>query len=136
MKKILLIALLAILSTTPAYADGRDGHGGGRGGGGEGWWIIPALIGGALIYDLTRPQPVYVQPAPVYVEPAPVYAPSNSPGNAPDVASSSVQYWYFCAAANGYYPYVRSCPNGWESVPTIPPAALPSAPYPPPPPPR
>jgi hypothetical protein len=51
MKKILLIALLAILSTAPAYADGRDGHGWGRGGGG-GWWIVPALIGCALIYEM------------------------------------------------------------------------------------
>ena len=34
MKKILLIAFLAILSTTPAYAEGR--HGGGHGGGGHG----------------------------------------------------------------------------------------------------
>jgi len=129
MKKILLIALLAILSTTPAYADGRGGHGGGHGGGG-GWWIIPALIGGALIYDLTRPPPVYAQPAPVYMEPAPVYA------RPPNAAYSSVQYWYFCAAANGYYPYVRSCPGGWQTVPTTPPDPLPSAPYAPPPPPQ
>ena len=126
MKKILLIALLAILSTTPAYADGGNGRGwgrggGGRGGGGNGWWIVPALIGGALIYELTQPQPAYVQPAPVYVQPAPVYA--------PNVASSSVQYWYFCAAANGYYPYVRSCPSGWQAVPTTPPVTLPSASY-------
>lgn len=127
MKKILLIALLAISSTTPAYADGGNGRGGGHGGGG--WWIVPVLIGGALLYELTQPQPAYSQPAPVYVDPAPAYAPENSPVNDPEVVFSSEQYWYFCAAANGYYPYVRSCPGGWQAVPTTPRDALPSAPY-------
>jgi hypothetical protein len=129
MKKILFIAFLAIISTAPAYAADR-GHGGGGGGwgrgggwaGGWGWgggWIGPALIGGAIAYDLSYPYypyypyPVYQQPYPVYTQPAPVYAPS--------VAPSSVQYWYFCAAANGYYPYVPSCPSGWQAVPTTPP---------------
>jgi hypothetical protein len=122
----LFIAFLAILSTTPAYAEG--GHGGGHGGGGGrgggwGWggsWIFPALIGGAIVYDLTQPQTVYVQPAPPY-----------APGYAPSVAPSSVPYWYFCAAANAYYPYVSSCPSGWQAVLATPPppATLPSAPY-------
>jgi hypothetical protein len=125
MKK-LFIVFLAILSTTPAYAEGGHGGGGGHDGGGGrgggwGWgggWIFPALIGGAIVYDLSQPQTVYVQPAPPY---APGYAPS------------SVQYWYFCPAANAYYPYVPSCPSGWQAVlatpPPPPPATLPSAPY-------
>jgi hypothetical protein len=55
-------------------------------------WVAPAVIGGAVVYGLTRPtivqsqpvyvqsqpvyvqsQPVYVQPQPVYVQPQPVY---------------------------------------------------------------
>jgi hypothetical protein len=128
MKKLLFIAFLAIISTTQSYAaDGRHG-GGGRGGGGwdrgGGWgwggaWIAPALIGGAIGYDLAYPYypyypyPVYQQPYPVYTQPAPAYAPS--------VAPPSVQYWYFCTAANAYYPYVQSCPSGWQAVPAIPP---------------
>jgi hypothetical protein len=116
MKK-LLIALLAVLSTAPAYADGWHGRGWERGSG-WGWgdsWIVPALIGGAVVYDLAQPQTVYIQPAPVY---APVYAPA-----------AVQQYWYFCAAANAYYPYVSSCPNGWQAVPATPPANLPGTPY-------
>jgi hypothetical protein len=128
MKKILLIAFLAILSTTVAYAEG--GHGGGHGGGGRGgghgggwgrgggwgWgggWIGPALIGGAFAYDLAYPYPYYAQPYPVYDQPYPGYAPG--------VAPSSVQYWYFCPAAKAYYPYVQSCPGGWQAIPAMPP---------------
>ena len=120
MKKVLFISFLAILSTNPAYAEGGrgGGHGGGweRGGGWGGGWIFPALIGGAILYDLTQPQTVYIQPAPPY---------------APGVAPSPVPYWYFCPAANAYYPYVSSCPSGWQAVLATPPplATLPSAPY-------
>ena len=139
MKKLLII-FLAILSTTPAYAEGGHGgggHGGGHGGGwgrGGGWgwgggWIFPALIGGAIGYDLAYPYPGYAQPYPVYGQPYPVYA-QPAPVYAPGVAPSSVQYWYFCPAANAYYPYVPSCPSGWQAVLATPPppATLPSAP--------
>lgn len=118
MKKVLIV-FLAMLIVSPAYAD-RDGeyrHGGGYHDGG--WWLFPALVGGAIFYDMTRPQPpvVYVQPAPVY---------------APDIAPVAQQYWYFCRAANAYYPYVASCPGGWQAVPATPPAVPAGAPYPPP----
>ena len=121
MKK-LSIVLLTILAASPAYAEGDHGYGGGRDGGGwvrGGGWIFPALIGGAIIYDLTQPQVVVlphtlVLPQTVYIQPPPAPA---------------VQYWYFCAAANGYYPYVATCPTGWQAVPATPPAALPGGPY-------
>ncbi len=133
MKK-LLIALLALALTTPAFADrghGRGwdrGHDWGRGGGWRGDWIFPALIGGAIIYDLARPQPVYVQ------QPEPVYAPSYAPASV--AVPPPVQNWYFCPAANAYYPYVGSCPTGWQTVPATPPlnsaAAAGTTPPPPP----
>jgi hypothetical protein len=117
MKK-LLIAILAILCISPAYADhGWGGRGGWRGGWG-GDWIAPALVGGMIGYDLAYPYrygypypypyPAYEQ-APVYVQPAPVYAPP------------SMQYWYYCASAKGYYPYVANCPESWQPVPARPP---------------
>lgn len=31
-------------------------------------------------------------------------------------------YWYHCAKPEGYYPYVTSCPGGWQTVPAQPPA--------------
>jgi hypothetical protein len=134
MKKLIL-AIIAILSIAPVYADGRHGggHGGGRGdwgrGGGWGWgnnWIVPALIGGAVVYDLTRPQTIYVQPAPIYVQPDVVYvqtAPVYASGHEIRTVTPSASYWYFCPAANGYYPYVSSCPSGWQTVPATPPTS-------------
>jgi hypothetical protein len=109
MKKI-FIALLAALLISPAYADGGHGrHHGGEFRGGWGWeggWIFPALIGGAIIYDITQPRTTYVQPEPIYL---------------PSVAPVAAASWYFCPAANGYYPYVASCPSGWQTVPATPP---------------
>ena len=127
MKKILTILVLT-LAVTPVFADGDRGGGWERGGhwgharewehgdGGGGFWILPALIGGAVLYDLTRPppEPVYVQPAPYYVQPAPSYDASAT------VPAGS--YWYYCAASRAYYPYVASCPAGWQTVPATPPA--------------
>ena len=41
----------------------------------------------------------YAPPPPVeYVQPAPQ------------------QYWYYCGSARAYYPYVQSCPEGWQQV--------------------
>ncbi|MGC2458790.1 MAG: hypothetical protein WA435_12435 [Gallionellaceae bacterium] len=107
MKKILLIPFLAILSNAPAYAAGGGGHSGGWGHGG-GWgrgggWIAPALIGGAIAYDLGYPYPVYApyyspypndappvyaQPQPFYAPPAPSYAPSAAPRSAQQIGIS------------------------------------------------
>lgn len=124
MKK-LLIALLATLIVSPAYADhGWGGRGEWRGGWG-GDWIAPALIGGMIGYDLAYPYrygypyPVYAQPVPVYVQPAPVYVQPAPAYVAP--VQPPMQFWYYCASAKGYYPYVTSCPESWQPVPAQPP---------------
>jgi len=135
MKKFLLIFMLSIFATTPALAD--RGYGRGYGGGGRwGWggaWIVPAVIGGAILYEATRPHYVYAEPVPVYVQPGQVYGPAYGP-----TVAAPPQPWYFCPGVNGYYPYVRECPTGWQVVPLTPPGAIASGPHgaPPPPPPR
>jgi hypothetical protein len=35
---------------------------------------------------------------------------------APQAAS-----WYYCRKPDGYYPYVKACPGGWQTVPAQPP---------------
>ena len=117
--RILLSILVAAFLITPAYAEGGHrewGHDGGRwrhGGDWGGSLILPAIITGAIIYDVTRPRTVYVEPAPTYVPaPGPVVAPVSQPG----------AYWYYCPASRTYYPYVASCQSGWQTVPATPPA--------------
>lgn len=61
-------------------------------------------------------QPIVIQRAPqVYVE---QYAPPQEMPPAPERTS----YWYYCAAAKAYYPYVNECPGGWQKVLPQPPA--------------
>jgi hypothetical protein len=74
MKKILLVVLMTI--TTAAFAQHghfRHGHHHGgywqRGHGGAWTWMVPAIIGGAIVYEVSRqtpPQTVIIQqPQPV-----------------------------------------------------------------------
>ena len=60
-------------------------------------------------YPAYYPAPVVVQQQPtVYVE-QPVAAPQVQP-------QQPSGYWYYCAASQAYYPYVRDCAGGWQRV--------------------
>lgn len=50
------------------------------------------------------PSTIVVQPPP----PPPVYIEQHE---APATA-----FWYYCRSADGYYPYVRECREGWLKV--------------------
>lgn len=63
MKK--LLAFLLLTSSTIAFAGPHHGH---RHHGHRHWhsppvhhWVVPALIGGAVVYAATRPDPVIIQ---------------------------------------------------------------------------
>ena len=75
MKKLLLaLSLLAVVGTTTAHEGFRGYRGGYYHGGCYGCgWVAPALIGGVIGYELSRPNTVYVEPQPsvVYVQPQP-----------------------------------------------------------------
>jgi hypothetical protein len=79
------------------------------------WWVV-----GGMWY--LYPWPVYPYPDP-YLPPYIATQPYPSP-----VAPPAAQFWYFCTSANGYYPYVPSCPDGWKTVPATPPDASPVPP--------
>jgi hypothetical protein len=79
MKKLLLTLALTLTATT-SMAWGHHGHHGHHNnyhhhyhGGYGGGWIGPAIIGGVIGYELSRPtvvtQPVIVQQAPIVVQP-------------------------------------------------------------------
>ena len=67
MKKFLLLMLMTISAT--AMAQGHHGGGYWARGYGGGWqWMIPTVIGGAIVYEAARQQPVYVQQQPVIIQ--------------------------------------------------------------------
>ena len=99
----------------------RGGHAGR-----VGWWWV---VGGVYYF---YPQPVYPYPdpytPPVIVAPPPavVVAPRPAtPPSAPAATPAPSGTWYYCDAAQGYYPYVPECPGGWRPVPAAPPDAPP-----------
>lgn len=67
-----------------------------------------------------RPPPVYVYSPPIIVTPAssPVYIEKGIAAAPTEQASA---YWYYCNNPQGYYPYVKACPAGWQPVPVQPP---------------
>ena len=69
MKKVLAILLLAASSTAFAQHHGfrHGGHHHNRHWHPHYGWIVPAVIGGAVVYAATRPDPVVVQQPPTVV---------------------------------------------------------------------
>ena len=119
MKQInLLVAvlLLGLVGAGNAWAD----HGHVRFGvmiSGPYWggpWYYPPP---SYYYPPYYPPVVVERPVPqVYVEQQPAPAAPPAP-----VAAAPTNYWYYCTAAKGYYPYVRECPGGWQRVQPQPP---------------
>ena len=66
MKKLLLaLSMLCVVGTAGAQWHHGCCYRGGYGGG----WVAPALIGGVIGYELSRPAPVIVEQQPVIVQP-------------------------------------------------------------------
>ncbi len=107
MKGFLRISLtvMALLLVCAGAGDAARFHGGVWVGPGWGprWWGPPPY------YPYYAEPPVIIQqPAPeIYVQPAP--QPEGS------------SYWYYCQDPQGYYPYIKQCPNGWMKVVPSPP---------------
>ena len=73
MKKLLLgLSLISVFSISSAQAHGPyrsfGWHGGYYHGGCGGCWVAPAVIGGVIGYELSRPATVYVEPQPIIVQ--------------------------------------------------------------------
>lgn len=67
---------------------------------GPGWW-------GPSVAVVSSPQVVMVPSEPrVFVERDAPAAPAAQPQ----------QWWYWCQSAQGYYPYVSTCSEGWRRV--------------------
>ena len=69
--------------------------------------------------------PYYYPPPYYYYPPSVVVAPSAPPTYierpAAPAAPEPQAWWYYCADAGAYYPYVKHCPGGWQRVAPQPP---------------
>jgi hypothetical protein len=82
--------------------------------------LFPFAVAGTITVGvaalLTAPfayagAPPYSYPY-TYAAPVSVYAAPATP---------APSYWYYCASARKYYPYVSTCPDGWmQVVPRVP----------------
>lgn len=123
LKSAIVVAIMGSVAISPAWADryGHQGRGGGhhRGGGSSHnafGWGLGILAGTAVILAATHQSRAYYPVAaaePVYWQ-RPVIVPTVIAP--PPVHARQQDYWYYCAQAGGYYPYVPSCPAGWLRV--------------------
>lgn len=123
-----LLLLTATLGANPALAQHGRHHGGGASVG-VGIYLNPWPLYYAgpryAPYYPTYPYPPYypdttlvvTQPPVVYVERGSAPAGSAPEYSQPTQASGD---WYYCHNPDGYYPYVKNCPAGWERVPSQP----------------
>ncbi len=121
-KLFLGLLLCVTVSAGSAWAHDRGyGRGGARVGVYVGvpfaysWHVVPQPYYAPYYYNY----PPYYYPRQVIVQPEPqVYIERAVPQSAPQAQA----YWYYCNAPQGYYPYVKECPAGWQQVvPTLPP---------------
>jgi len=79
---------------------------------------LGVFVGAPLFWNW--PPPYYAYPPPVVAVPSPppVYIERGSDEASP---GRDRGYWYYCYSPDGYYPYVRECPGGWERVAPTPP---------------
>lgn len=111
MKKMICITLAAMAlvvagsSQGDAFRGGHHRHGGHVG--------VGVFVGGPVWnpwWGPVYPYYPYYAPAPVVIERQPdTYIQLNQ-------ATEEQNYWYFCRNPEGYYPYVKKCPQGWLKV--------------------
>jgi hypothetical protein len=109
------VLLFALLAAAPAMA--YHGHGHGRA-------HIEFFVG--IPADSWRsPRPYYYrhQPPPaVRVPPLATVAPppsvyiERSEESASTATTQPEFWWYYCPGRGAYYPYVKTCPQGWQQV--------------------
>jgi hypothetical protein len=119
-----MLLCVAMVLALPVAADARGGGGGGHGSGGS--WHIGGFghgggfgghgfgrrygYGGFGFYGY---DPFWYSGEdggyPDYYDYPYAYAPTATP-------PAAQSFWYFCRSAKEYYPYVRSCPGGWQKV--------------------
>jgi hypothetical protein len=126
----LAVILIGLIASNPVWArDGRggrgrhEGHSGSHFRGGHsarhhhgGGWSYRGYYGGFGLgfYGWPYSYPYYSYPPTVITVPVtpPVYIQQSPPATQQYPSG----YWYYCNNPDGYYPYIKECPNGWQQV--------------------
>ena len=103
----ILTALFFVILLSP-FADNAFGD---RGHFRGGIWIGPGWD------PWWRPYPYYYSPPLIIERPSVDYYIQPPPEQREEPA-----YWYYCRKPEGYYPYVKQCPDGWMKVVPTPPS--------------
>ncbi len=122
--RILSAAFAVLFASGAAYADPHSVRG--RIGwditiGVPGPWYYPPA------YHYYPYYPYYYPPRPYYYDYPPRIVVPSAPTeyiereSRPQTEAVVPGYWYYCRNQNGYYPYVKECPSGWERVSPQPP---------------
>ena len=118
-----LAVCLSAIGTASAGGHSGGGHHGGYYGGHHSG--VDVVVGGPFwgpswYYPMPYYYPYYYPDyyAPVVVEPSspPVYIERDDS----EEQSAPSGVWYFCPDSKTYYPYVKECPGGWQTVPAKP----------------
>jgi len=121
---VLAVLVMTLLSSGTAFADGYHGGGHFRGSvviGGPFWgpsWYYPGYYPPYYPNYYPYYDPYYYPPAVSVPSTPPAYIEQDE--STEPSAPSGV--WYYCPETKAYYPYVRKCPGGWQTVPAEPPA--------------
>jgi hypothetical protein len=121
---LMLLAGISISGT--ALADRGHGHGHGHGGHVHGSFGL--YFGFPYPYD---PYPYYnpyrypyyppVITVPVPTQPPVYIEQGEAPPTLQQAPAAENYYWYHCDRPEGYYPYIKECPGGWQKVAPTPP---------------
>lgn len=120
------IALLAFFASNSLWAHGGHSHSrlsigfgyyapGFYGGYGYGGYGFGGYGFGYPFYP-NYYQPWYTYPPTVVVPTTPPVYIERQEAQPERPAQPQSNYWYYCRDPDGYYPYVKSCPDGWLQV--------------------
>jgi hypothetical protein len=121
----LFLAGMSGASMGDRWHGGHGGYGGHDGHGGHGHVGVGIIVDPFWYGPGYYPSPYYYYPP--YYYPPYYYPPSE--GSIPEGPTEYIErddsvapaphasdYWYYCADRHGYYPYVKECPGGWQTV--------------------
>lgn len=101
--KLIKLGLVLLLLCATGVGDAMAGRGHGHFHGGVRFGFVVGPYWGPWYV------PPYYPPLVVEHSSPPVYIERSSD-------SGAANFWYYCAAAKAYYPYVKQCPGGWQQV--------------------